>query len=99
MEYFLRNKVWIGVLFGLAIPFVGLAVIQLLLESIDQWVLPEGRGIADAFRRRTLYLLALTLNIIPFRIFNRQRKIQLMRGMVISTAFYAILWIIQFFNH
>ena len=99
MEYFLRNKVWIGILFGLAIPFVGLAVIQLLLETIDQWVLPEGRGIAEAFRKRTLYLLALTLNIIPFRIFSRQRKINLMRGMVISTTVYAVVWVIQFFNH
>lgn len=92
-----KNKIWVGLVVGLLVPFVGLAVLELILEQLDQWVFQQARNkLSESFKERTLYLMAITLNIIPFRLYNRRKKILSMRGMVITTTIYAIVWMLLF---
>ncbi len=92
-----KNKIWIGLLVGLLVPFVGLAILELLLEQLDEWVFQQARNrLSESFKDRTLYLIAIIFNIIPFQLYNKQKKILSMRGMVIATTIYAIAWMVLF---
>lgn len=92
-----KNKIWVGILVGLLVPFVGLAILELLLEQLDEWVFQQARNrLSESFKDRTLYLIAIIFNIIPFQLYNKQKKILSMRGMVIATTIYAIAWMVLF---
>ena len=92
-----KNKIWIGLLVGLLVPFVGLAILELLLEQLDELVFQQARNrLSESFKDRTLYLIAIIFNIIPFQLYNKQKKILSMRGMVIATTIYAIAWMVLF---
>lgn len=81
-----------GVIVGLIVPFVGYAVI---LTVIDLF-LTGTQEARDIFRPRTLILIALILNMIPFNYFKRRRESETMRGMLITTMVLAIAWFIYF---
>ena len=92
-----KNKIWVGILVGLLVPFTGLAVLELLLEQLDELVFQQARNrLSESFKDRTLYLIAIIFNIIPFQLYNKQKKILSMRGMVIATTIYAIAWMVLF---
>jgi len=92
-----KNKIWVGILVGLLVPFIGLAVLELLLEQLDELVFQQARNrLSESFKDRTLYLIAIIFNIIPFQLYNKQKKILSMRGMVIATTIYAIAWMVLF---
>jgi hypothetical protein len=92
-----KNKIGVGLIVGLLVPFVGLAVLELVLEQLDIWVFPEARNkLSESFKDRTLYLIAITLNVLPFRWYNKGKKILSMRGMVIATTAYAVAWMVLF---
>ena len=92
-----KNKIWVGLLIGLLVPFVALAVLELLLELLDELVFQQARNkLSESFKVRTLYLIAIIFNIIPFQLYNKQKKILSMRGMVVATTIYAIAWMVLF---
>lgn len=92
-----KNKIWVGLIVGFLIPLVGLAVLELILEQLDEIILQQARNkLSETFKDRTLYLIAITLNILPFRWYNKRKKILSMRGMVVATTVYAIAWMILF---
>jgi len=92
-----KNKIWVGILVGLLVPFIGLAVLELLLEQLDELVFQQARNrLSESFKDRTLYLIAIIFNIIPFQLYNKQKKILSMRGLVIATTIYAIAWMVLF---
>lgn len=93
---FSKNAIWFGLLVGLAIPFVGYAVLLTIFDQLDAigWVSAE--GFSSTFRVRTLSVIAICLNTIPLNIFNKRRMTESMRGIVFPTAAYVIVWIIYF---
>ena len=86
----------LGVLLGLAIPFVGYAVILTLFEQLAtiEWLSTETRTIS--FRARTIAVLAICLNIIPFKIYQKKWHQTTMRGIILATLFYVSFWLYQF---
>lgn len=88
------DKFWIGGLIGLAIPFVGYAIILMVLEQLS-----DVNSLSDFnfdFRSRTLGLLAIAINIIPIRFFTKKRANESIRGVVIISMIYAGAWLFQF---
>ncbi len=91
-----KDSIIIGIIVGLVLPFVGFA---LLLEVYDQLAnngIISDIGLSEDFRKRTIALLALCLNLIPFIIYNRKWFYNTMRGIVFPTVLYAALWFIYF---
>lgn len=91
-----RDKLWIGLVVGLLIPFVGYAVLLMILEQIS-----ASEAIAESrlnfnFRERTLTLLALALNLLPMRVFLRRRANNALRGLVLATIIYGACWMFFF---
>lgn len=91
-----RNNVWIGLALGVLIPFVGYAVLLVILEEIQAagW-LTSGSG-ELIFRNRTILLMAICLNLIPFSIYQRQKKAKTMRGILSATLLYSLVWVVYF---
>ncbi|MEO1515017.1 MAG: hypothetical protein AAFV95_08385 [Bacteroidota bacterium] len=85
-----------GILIGLAIP----AVLYLLLGQLysladgNGWI--SDSGLTENFRLRTMALLAIAGNLLPFTVFNRRWQIKAMRGVIFPTVMYAAIWMIVY---
>lgn len=92
-----RNSLIFGILIGLIVPFVGVALLMMLDESIVDMglVLPNGNPYLGQ-SKRTLYLLAICLNLIPFQYFQRQYRLTPLRGIIFPTMFYVFAWLSYF---
>ncbi|NRB64252.1 MAG: hypothetical protein HRU40_14715 [Saprospiraceae bacterium] len=91
-----RNQIWVGLIIGLLIPFVGYALLLVILEEIHAaGYLQGGQGVF-IFRKRTILLMAICLNLIPFSFFQRIRHPKSMRGVLSATLIYSLVWIIIF---
>lgn len=91
-----NDKLWIGLLIGLVLPFVGYAILLMVLEQLG-----ASDSLADSrlnfnFRTRTLSLLALALNLIPLRFFSKRRASKALRGLVLATLAYGVVWVYNF---
>lgn len=91
-----RNNVWIGLALGVLIPFVGYAVLLVIFEEIQAagWLTSSNGGLI--FRNRTILLMAICLNLIPFSIYQRQKKAKTMRGILSATLLYSLVWVVYF---
>lgn len=88
-----KNAVLPGIILGLVIPFVGVA----LLMTFDEWIVELVNNYAyTGQKRRTLFLLAICLNLIPFQIFRNRRMDKSLRGVGLMTMVYAFAWFIVF---
>ena len=94
-----KDSLILGILLSLAVPFVGYAVILMIFEQIgaSEWLNSEARTIT--FRARTIAVLAICLNIIPFRFYQKQRYEASMRGIILATMIYVGLWMFKFSSH
>lgn len=87
----IKNEIWIGLLVGLLLPFVGYAV----LLTVSDYLTESGFA-AVGFRPRSIALIAICLNIVPMNIFMARQKGQSMRGILIMTIVYAVVWFLYF---
>ena len=81
---------------GLVIPFVGYALLLTVYEQLAAWNFISSEGLTQNFRIRTIGLLAICLNIIPFQIFKNRYYFDLLRGVVLATFLCAALWFIKY---
>ncbi len=95
---FEKDSLIIGLLIGLCVPFVGYATIQMIFEQIAEleFLNPDTRSIY--FRERTIAILAVCLNLIPFQLFKKRRNEKTMQGILIVTFIYVFVWIYYFAN-
>ena len=91
-----NDKMWIGLLAGLLIPFVGYAVLMMILEMLGANDTLANTRLNFNFRERTLTLLALALNLIPLQFFRTKRANQAIRGLVLATLAYGVVWVYFF---
>lgn len=96
IEFLLKNKLWLGLLLGALVPFVGFAIFL----SINEYIFENGNLGADPerviFDRSSLFLFAICLNLIPFTIYQRRRLNRSMRGVLGATLVYALVWLYLF---
>ena len=90
------DKLWVGLLAGVLIPFVGYAILLMILEQLGASDALAERRLNFDFRARTLTLLALALNLLPMRYFQNRRANQAIRGLVLATLVYGVVWVYFF---
>ncbi len=94
----IQNKLWIGLLIGLLLPFVGYALLLTVYDQLDAMGWTSSIGFSANFRVRTLGVIAICLNLIPLNIFQRRRFGETVRGIAVMTVLYAIGWVLYFGN-
>ena len=92
-----RNSIFFGIIIGLVVPFVGLAILMTIEEGIISLDITLPNGDPEmGLKTRTIYLLAICLNLIPFQYFQRQRQLTPLRGIIFPTMFYVFAWLSRF---
>jgi len=91
-----QNKVIIGLITGLVVPFVAYAIFDMIYDYGDSAGWFTNSNISETFRDRTKGLLAIATNLITINIFRRKRHENSMRGVLIATSIYVLTWIIIF---
>jgi amino acid permease len=86
------DKLWIGILAGLCVPFAAYGILLMIYDKMDYYEIFNPVGMAPGFRERTIALLAIICNIIPLQIFNKRNLLESMRGIIFPTLFYVVLW-------
>ena len=81
-------------LMGIVFPIAGLVFLWIVNQI---WVAIDPVGMNLPIRERTLLLLIICLNLIPFRRFNHFRKIASLRGVVLVTVALAFIWIFRYY--
>lgn len=93
---FNRNEIWIGLVVGLLVPAVGYFILFELFGLLESGGAASETGLSPNFRRRTLFIVALALNLIPMNYYRRRRWELSMRGVVIATGVLALWWVVRF---
>lgn len=87
-----RNKIQFGILFGFILPLIMWAFLYAFFDLLSMLQLSSLTDLSPNFRMRTITILAIAANLIPFRIFNKRNYLQAMRGLVFPTVLYAVIW-------
>lgn len=88
-----RNKIWVGVVFGILLPAIGAVMIFNIFKILAMLGGASGEGFTPNFRERTSLVIALALNLIPMNLFRKKRWDQAMRGVVFITTILAFAWV------
>ncbi len=94
-----KNSFVVGFALGCIVPVAGYTLVDFLFTSFTQagWidaVSPSSEG----RRFRTIALIAICSNLIPFNIAKNQRWDDTMRGIVFPTLIYVAAWIWKFYG-
>lgn len=86
-----QGNIYKGIIISLIVPFVGYAVILMIVE----WFL-DGRAAEDIFHQRTLFLVSICFNIIVINFFKSRKEERTLKGALMTTMGLAVAWIIYF---
>ena len=94
MQY--RNTLWFGLLVGVVLPILGFVLLYFIFQYLDRAGAVSNIGLGEDFRIRTTGIISIALNAVALNRFYNQRATQTMRGIVIATFVYVVVWIIFF---
>lgn len=91
-----KNEIWVGVVVGVLVPFVGYALLLMLSEWLDAALAIYKQNKVSIIDTNTLLLLAICLNLVPFHLFDRNRQRKSMRGVMLITLILGVFWVIYY---
>lgn len=89
-----KNSVFTGLVIGALIPVVGYMVTEfifLMLTKVGLMEYVTGGGLSR--RTRTLCLIGICYNLIPFNFSRKKRWDNTMRGIIFPTLIYVGAWV------
>ncbi|HHB79102.1 MAG TPA: hypothetical protein ENK85_07705 [Saprospiraceae bacterium] len=95
-KFYQKNNLQLGIGIGLLLPLL----VYFLLHGIYAILEQNGHlanSISVEFRQRTIALLAIAIDVIPMRYYQKNRFwVDTMRGVTIAMAVLAFTWMIYF---
>ena len=92
-----KNSIFTGLVLGAIVPVLGYIVVEFIFGLLTQMGLMEYVSSSGATRRvRTLALIGICCNLIPFNISRRNKWDDTMRGIVFPTLLYVGFWLYQY---
>ena len=82
-----------GFALGVVVPVLGYLAVDAVLGTLGSLGATGSDGQAIAFKPRTLALVALCCNLLPFRAYAGLRNERSMRGVLVATGVYAAGWL------
>ncbi|MEE9438924.1 MAG: hypothetical protein V3V14_07995 [Saprospiraceae bacterium] len=94
-----KNSVFTGLIIGAIVPVLGYMLVEFIFSLLTQAGLMEYvSGTGTSRRMRTIALLGICCNLIPFNICRKYKWDDTMRGIVFPTLIYVGFWLYQFSN-
>ncbi len=92
-----RDSLMFGILLGVIVPILGFVAVESLFELMTNmgWMSEVSASTSER-RFRTLVLVGICWNLIPFNIAKNKRWDQTMRGIVFPTLIYVGAWVYKF---
>lgn len=91
-----KNSILNGMLAGLIFPIAGYVLLSSFFKILDETGFTGGMSLSENFRLRTTAVIAICLNLIPLRAFNKGRQMESIRGVVLVTFAMGIAWFFLF---
>lgn len=91
-----RNAIWFGFVVGVVLPLVGFTLLYFIFQYLDRAGAVSNVGLSEDFRIRTTGIIAIALNAVTLNRFYNRRATQSMRGIVIATFIYVVVWVVMF---
>jgi len=91
-----RNSIPAGLIIGIVLPMLGFTLLYFGYSQLEAAGVVSQRGFSNMFRERTTSIIAICLNLIPLNQFQKRRSTHSMRGIVIATTLYVIIWVVYF---
>ena len=87
-----HNSLVVGFAIGACVPVLAYVLIESALGALGTLGLTGPDGAPIAFQERTLALLAICANLLPFYRFNDRFTEATMRGVLVATAIFVTAW-------
>lgn len=94
-----RDSFVLGLLIGLVFPVMIYGILLTIFDALETRLLVSDVGFSPDFRFRTLALVAICSNLIPFHLYRRWGRDNTMRGMVLPTIGFVIYWFVMYGRH
>jgi len=91
-----QNKIVTGIILGVLLPIIGYFFFGALFKLLTGAGVMNPDGFSETWRHRTVALLAIMLNLIPFQVFKAKHFDQSMRGLIFPTVFLVFAWVYYF---
>ncbi len=91
-----RNSIPVGLAIGILLPLMAFGLLMLLYSQLEAAGIVSEEGFSPMFRERTTGVIAICFNLIPLNAFQKRRAINSMRGVVLATVVYVIIWVVYF---
>lgn len=92
-----KDSIAIGLLLGAVFPVLGYLLTEFIFDLLTQAGLMEAVSESSMSRRtRTLTLIAICFNLIPFNYCRKVRWDETMRGIIFPTLIYIGFWLYQY---
>ena len=87
------NQPVVGLIIGLFMPFIGLIVVYFILGQGQSFSNFIGTVQVSSSTAAKVISLSVLANLAPFLLFNRRRLDKALKGVVIATILYMILFL------
>ncbi len=91
-----KDNIITGIVLGLITPFISWYIVQFGFDIIGNMSARSEFGSTPVWRPRTLALIALCFNLIPFQIAKVKRWDKTLRGIVFPTIILVAVWFLYF---
>jgi hypothetical protein len=92
-----KNSILLGFVLGCIVPVLGYLMVEFIFNTLtDSGLISEVNAYTSGRRARTISLLAICCNLIPFNIAKNRRWDQTLRGIVFPTLIYVGAWLYKF---
>lgn len=94
-----KDNILTGFVIGCMFPVLGFMTVSGLFSLLGEFGLMEASsGMASGHRLRTVALIAICSNLIPFNYFKNQKADSSMRGIIFPTLVYVGFWFYKYYN-
>lgn len=94
-----QDSFLLGFVVGALFPVMVYGILLTIFDVVENAMLDQNVGFAPSFRYRTLALIAICANLIPFHLYKRWSRDNTMRGMVLPTMGFVMYWFWTYGRH
>ena len=94
-----KDNFVLGLIIGMCLPVAAYGIMLTIVDFADSQLLPPDISVSRGFRERTLSVIAICSNLIPFHIYNKRYASNTMRGMIPPTLIWVGIWFWMYGRH
>ena len=94
-----KTSIWFGIIIGICIPVIGAAITKMIFEQLaGASIIPTNSGVFPINQERTIWVIGIIFNLIPFQYFKAKKSENLMKGILYMTILAVTIWLIYYFR-